>query len=486
MMKEAGVVALPVGESNEIVVEKKDAYKPHYATDVILGLKGRIDFAVGDLGYNLMYYWVSTYLMIFYTDVFGIGMAAVSTLMLVVRIFDAANDPIIGAMADRTKQRTGAYKPWIKWGSFGLGVSCILLFWAHPNLAYHWKLVYVYVTYILVVCFSTATNMPYGVLNGTLTTNTMERTRLSTLRMFMLMIGNMAVVACSEPILRFFAGKENNGTTSYLFTIGLFVLIAVPMLWRTAYKCKEVVKIPESQPTVSVANRIKAVKSKPILSMIFGMLTHGLIYYGRAAIYPYYFTYFCGNPTLIVGYGVVTGLSGVVGCLLAAPLHRLFRHKARANVYNLVLMGISTSLLFWFPPHINPVLFYTFTCISGICQGIHMVLLYSMIPDAIDFSYYETKANVTGYLYALTSFTCKVGGALAGAFVAIVLGYLGYIANIDQSESVLTGINFIMSIGTGIFCFVTALIFTMNNVSDDVYEDVKAELVRRQSEAGAI
>lgn len=83
------------------------------ATDVKLSFFQKIEYAVGDLGYNLIYFWVSSYLLIFYTDVFGISAFAVTTLMLVVRIFDGINDPIIGAMADRTKQRTGTYKKWI-------------------------------------------------------------------------------------------------------------------------------------------------------------------------------------------------------------------------------------------------------------------------------------------------------------------------------------------------------------------------------------
>ena len=83
------------------------------ATDVKLSFFQKIEYAVDDLGYNLIYFWVSSYLLIFYTDVFGISAFAVTTLMLVVRIFDGINDPIIGAMADRTKQRTGTYKKWI-------------------------------------------------------------------------------------------------------------------------------------------------------------------------------------------------------------------------------------------------------------------------------------------------------------------------------------------------------------------------------------
>ena len=115
--------------------------------------------------------------MIFYTDTIGISAAAVAVLMLVIRIFDAVNDPIIGSMADTTKQKTGTYCRWIQWDSFALGVTAILLFTGNPNWSNTAKLIYAYVTYTLVVIASTCTNMPYGVLNGTLTSNGLERTR---------------------------------------------------------------------------------------------------------------------------------------------------------------------------------------------------------------------------------------------------------------------------------------------------------------------
>ena len=266
-------------------------------TDIKVGFKDRLSYAIGDLGYNLMYFWVSAYLMIFYTDVFGISIAAVTMLMLIVRIFDAVNDPLLGAMADNTKRKTGTYRSWIQWGSLGLGLSILALFWAHSGMSGGWKLVYVYATYILVVCFSTATNMPYGVLNGTITTNVHERTKISSLRFIMCFCGNMGVVAVAAPLL-IWLGVESNPSGAYIAAVAIFCVISVPMLWWTAFKTKEVVKTPESQPKLSAADRFRSLKSGPIISIIVANLFHGFVYYGRAAVYPYYFTYYCNSPTV--------------------------------------------------------------------------------------------------------------------------------------------------------------------------------------------
>ena len=449
------------------------------ATDVKLSFFQKIEYAVGDLGYNLIYFWVSSYLLIFYTDVFGISAFAVTTLMLVVRIFDGINDPIIGAMADRTKQRTGTYKKWIQWGSFLLGLSTILLFWAHPSWPNALKLVYVYATYCIVVCSSTATNMPYGVVMGTITTDSHERSKLSRLRFACVFLGNMGVIAVAPMVLEWFESRSGSAQVSYLGAVALFCVIAVPLLWITAFRCREVEKIPESQPKVTLAQRVRSFRSRPIFIIILAFLFHGFVYYGRAAIYPYYFRYFCGNSAMSVQFGAVMGVANVVGTLIAPSIHRWLRHKGRAMMLEVLLFAIPTVAVFWFPPTTHFAAFYVLNFLSGVGMGAYMTMLYSMTPDAIDYSYYESGVSASGFLYAFTSFMCKVGGALAPAVISITNDALGYVPNAVQNASVLSGINSMMSLVPGLVALIYALLMIAYPVSDARYNVIKHELSKR-------
>lgn len=449
------------------------------STDVKLSFLQKLEYAVGDLGYNLIYFWVSSYLLIFYTDVFGIAASAVTTLMLVVRIFDGINDPIIGAMADRTKQRTGSYRKWIIWGSLSLGISTILLFWAHPNWPGALKLVYVYVTYIVVVCASTATNMPYGVVMGTITTDSYERSLLSRLRFICVFLGNMGVIAVAPLILKWFEEKSGSSSISYLVSVALFCIISVPLLWITAFRCHEVVKIPESQPRVTAVQRLKSLRSKPIFIVILAFLFHGFVYYGRAAIYPFYFRYYCGNINMSVQFGVIMGIANVVGTMIAPAIHRKLHHKGRAMVLEVLLFAISTIAVYWFPPTVNEAVFYILSFIGGIGMGAYMAMLYSMTPDAIDYSYYESGVSASGFLYAFTSFMCKVGGALAPAVIAITNGALGYVPNASQNPQVLIWISFMMSVIPGVVALVYAVLMLWYPVSDSVYNEIKLKLMKQ-------
>ena len=128
-------------------------------------------FGLGDFGNNFVWTFVGSYLMIFYTDVFGIPMAAVSLLMLIARAWDAINDPIIGGLSDRTRTRWGRYRPWVLLMSFPTAIITVLTFWAHPDWSDTSKIVYMYVTYALLVLCYTGVNIPYSAMTSVLTQN---------------------------------------------------------------------------------------------------------------------------------------------------------------------------------------------------------------------------------------------------------------------------------------------------------------------------
>ena len=114
-------------------------------------LISKIAYGFGDVGCNFSWMFVSNFLMIFYTDVFGISMAAVSALMLFSRFWDAINDPIVGGLTDKTNTRWGRYRPWLLVAAPITSVLLILSFWAHPDWSNTSKIVYMVITYCLLV-----------------------------------------------------------------------------------------------------------------------------------------------------------------------------------------------------------------------------------------------------------------------------------------------------------------------------------------------
>lgn len=167
-------------------------------TNIKVPLISKIAYGMGDVGCNFSWMFVGNFLMIFYTDVCGISMAAVSLLMLVSRFWDAINDPVVGSLSDRTRSRWGRYRPWLLFGAPATAVVLVLTFWAHPTWSDSAKSLYMYITYCVLVLGYTCVNIPYGTLCGTLTQNIEERAKINTSRSVCAMIAMQLITNESD------------------------------------------------------------------------------------------------------------------------------------------------------------------------------------------------------------------------------------------------------------------------------------------------
>ena len=125
----------------------------------------------------------SYYLPIFYSDIFNLSLTHTATLMFVTRVWDAVSDPMMGAISDRTNTRWGKYRPYLLWFSLPFAVSGVLLF-TTPDCAEQGRLVYAYITYILMMTVYTCINVPYASMLGVITSDSYEKTVFSSYRMF--------------------------------------------------------------------------------------------------------------------------------------------------------------------------------------------------------------------------------------------------------------------------------------------------------------
>src|SRR5690606_24480023 len=160
--------------------------------DQKLTIREKFAYGLGDMASAIVYQAVINVLLYFYTDVYGITAAAAGTLMLVVRLFDAITDPMMGALADRTKSKHGRYRPWLLWGAIPYGILAVAAFMT-PDVAVGTKLVYAYISYALLMTAYTVVNVPYSALGGVMTGDSEERGNLQTFRFAMAMVGGFLV-----------------------------------------------------------------------------------------------------------------------------------------------------------------------------------------------------------------------------------------------------------------------------------------------------
>ena len=193
-------------------------------------------YGLGNFASQLSWTMVSTYLSIFYTDVFGLGVGAVALLMLIAKVWDGINDPMMGTLMERTHTRWGRFRPYIFVGAIFLVIFTILTFTV-PGFGGPAKLAYAYITYIGLGMSYTMTNVPYQALPVVMTRDPKEVNKLNAAQMMGMTIGQIVLnLFVLKLVLWFGKGDQAAG---YHSTAIVLALIALPMFWAVAYLSKE-------------------------------------------------------------------------------------------------------------------------------------------------------------------------------------------------------------------------------------------------------
>ena len=288
-------------------------------------LISKIAYGFGDVGCNFSWMFVSNFLMIFYTDVFGISMAAVSALMLFSRFWDAINDPIVGGLTDKTNSRWGRYRPWLLVAAPITAVLLVMTFWARPEWSNTAKIVYMVITYCLLVLGYTCVNIPYGTLCGAMTQDIDERAKINTSRSVSAMIAIGILNIITVPLIGKFGSQS--AKTGYLTVAIIYGCIFAACHFFCFAKTREEVTIPEKEK-VSMKVQLHAVmQNRPYLLALAGQVLFGFTLYGRNADVLYYFTYVEGSASYYTTYSMCIIIPSIIGAACFQPVFRKLNNK---------------------------------------------------------------------------------------------------------------------------------------------------------------
>lgn len=431
-------------------------------------------YGMGDVGCNFSWMFVSNFLMIFYTDVFGIGMSAVATLMLVSRIWDAVNDPIIGTLTDKTHSRWGRFRPWLLFGAPVTALVLILTFWAHPNWNQTAKIVYMAVTYCILVHGYTCVNLPYGTLCGAMTQDIDERAKLNTSRSVSAMIAIGVLNIITVPLMTFFG--KGNAQSGYLAVAIIYGIIFAACHLFCFSKTKEVVEVPVGQKFPLSVQLKSVLKNRPYQLAILGQFLFGFILYGRNADILYYFTYVEGSATLFSYYSMAIVLPSIVGAACFPWMFRKTGNKGYAAAVFALLCGVFMALLYFFSPNTSPVEFYVCSAIAWFFFSGFNTAIYAIIPDCVEYGEWKTGVRNDGFLYAFVSLANKMGMALGTAMFALALDSAGYVAGAEQNADVIAIMRHTFSTIPGALWVITAFCLCFYKLHRNVYNKIVDEL----------
>lgn len=437
----------------------------------------KLAYGMGDVGCNFSWMFVGNFLMIFYTDVFGISMSAVATLMLFSRFWDAINDPIIGGLSDKTHTRWGRYRPWLLFAAPLTALVLILTFWAHPDWSQTHKIIYMAVTYCILVLGYTCVNIPYGTLCGAMTQNMTERAQINTSRSVSAMIAIGIINIITIPLIEWLG--NGNARQGYLLIAILYgTIFAVCHIFCFA-KTKEVVEVPVAQK-IPLRLQLQAVaKNKPYLLALLGQVLLGFILYGRNADLLYYFTYVENDAVLFTYYSMAIIIPSIIGAACFPKVFQLTSNKGWAASVFAFGTGITIIALFFFSPVTSPIPFYLFAALSQFFFSGFNTAIYAIIPDCVEYGEWRTGIRNDGFQYAFISLGNKIGMALGTALLALSLGWAGYEANTTQNEAVVAIMRHSFSTIPGILWVVTALALFFYKLDKRSYNRILAVIKYR-------
>ena len=456
----------------------------------MITLKEKIGYGFGDMASSMFWKLFGSYLMIFYTDIFGLPAAVVGTMFLITRIWDSGFDPLVGIVADRTHSRWGKFRPYLLFLAIPFALIGILTF-ITPDFSDTGKLIYAYVTYSLMMMIYSAINVPYASLLGVMSADPKERNTLSTYRMAFAYIGSFIALLLFMPMTNWFSIGHSEQYGWAMSVVVIAVMCAILFYGCFAWT-RERVKAINTQQS-SLKTDLKDLLYNRPWWILLGAGVAALVFNSiRDGATVYYFKYFIVEEDYqsISLFGVSFVLSGlylavgqaanIVGVILAAPVsNRLGKNKTYMGA--MIIATVFSILFYWLDKN-DLMWIFTLQIIISICAGSIFPLLWSMYADCADYSELKTGNRATGLIFSSSSMSQKFGWAIGSALTGWLLSYFGFRANEVQSVEAIHGIKLFLSWLPAAGTILSVIFISMYPLSEKRMKEITNELEEKRKE----
>jgi len=491
-------------------------------------------------------YWQTfmVYLMIFYTDVFGISGKAVGLMLLLARIWDGVNDPMMGAIADRTNTRWGKFRPYFIWMVVPLAIFGWLTF-TSPSFGMGGKIAWAYCTYIPLMMLYTAINIPYTALLGVISPNPVDRTTVSSIK-FMFAFGAGTLISFYLlPMTKALGGvkawteshadelsvwlAQNPGKTieanpdilsrtqhGWSLAFALIGVMAIIFFLITFIGTRERVTPPKDQQTNLKKDLKDLVSNKPWWLLVGTTITYIMFTAIRSTSSAHYFKYFVGEQTFtwmnnpwdicktnllhlfdqsvsIVPFasektmdfeGIVSLFNGVgqIASIAGVLMLPLLVSVIgkKKSFYVLMSTAIIGTASYFFIKPGEVEIMLTMQIIGSLGGGTIAALLWAMYADTADYSDWKHGRRATGLVFSASTMTQKYGWAFAALFVGWMLDAFGYVANAVQNVEVTDNLRLMMSIIPAAFGFISIIVVSFYPLNDKKVAEIENDLKARK------
>lgn len=440
-----------------------------------IGKVEKTAFTFGSVGKNILFWGIGSFLLVFFTDVFGLAPAAVGTLFLVARMLDAFNDPIVGYILDHLKPtRWGRFRPWLLMGGVLAGLNFAAMFLG-PELSYTGKLVYAYVTYLVFGITFDLVDIPYSSLMVTMTQDANERNKLNSLVALGLMLGTGLTLVATVPLVSLFATPQ----TGYRMVGLLYGLIAMIGVALSAIFGKErVAKAEDKSYSLRELYPI-IIKNRPFMILMLSVVLFSIGNFVVTSANVIFYTYFVGDANLFGPIQLATA-PALLLAIIAMPF--MARKLGKRQTYMLgYALTIAIGVLFFVTQPTTIWLLIIFAAGMTVAGSPGAALIDSMVADTNEYAEWLTGLRSEGAIQAGFTFVKKSANGLGGAMAAYMLAWIGYQPNAVQTEGTLTGLLALVSLIPAGFAALALVAMYFYPLTEAKFSEILVDLQARKT-----
>ncbi len=442
------------------------------------GMRDKLGYLFGDFGNDFFFLLVISFLMVYYTDVYGLSAAWVGGLFLIARLWDAVADITWGRFIDTRKPgKNGKFRPWVFRMSFPLVFTGVLMFVYIPGMSTGFYEAYAFVTYIVWGTLYSTVNIPYGSMASVMTDDPVERASLSTYRTIGATLAGLVINAVG-PLIVFVDNKADAG--GFFMAAILFGILSISC-YIACYKLttERIVAPAGSTEKMDLKKTlIGLVKNKPLIAILAASLIFMMNMMLVNAVNVYLFKdYFSSAATLSF-----VSIAQTAAVLLIAPFVKTLTTKFGKKEMSIVGMIVASAAYFllFFLKDINAMTFIYISFVGFIGFGLFNTVIWAFVTDVIDYQEYLTDLREDGTVYSVYSFARKVGQAIAGGIGGFAIAAIGYDAAREvQTAEALNGIHTLATLVPAIVYLIILLILVF------FYPLNKKRLAKMQEELAA-
>ncbi|MCI7105390.1 MAG: glycoside-pentoside-hexuronide (GPH):cation symporter [Lachnobacterium sp.] len=431
----------------------------------------KMGYGSGDIAGNVVYAFLTSFVMVYLTDTIGLASGIVGTLIALSKLFDGFTDIFFGSMIDKTHSRLGKARPWMLYGYIGCAVTLVACFAIPTNLGKTAQYAWFFIAYTLLNgVFYTANNIAYSALTSLVTKNSKERVQMGSCRFIFAFSTSLLIQAITVG----FVEKCGGDAAAWRLVAIIYAAIGLIVNTISALSVKE---LPEEElnegeqageaEKYGLVQAFKLLVKNKFYLMICGTYILQQLYSAMIGAGIYYMTWVLKNKNLFGQFAWAVNIPLIIALIFTPTLVGKWNGMYKLNVRGYMLATVGRALVVVAGYMGSVPLMILFTAVAALGQGPWQGDMNAVIASCSEYTYLTQGKHVDGTMYSCTSLGIKIGGGIGTAVVGWLLEFSGYVGtNATQPQSALSMMQFIYLWLPFVFDLLITIVLSQMNVEE--------------------